>query len=51
MYLFHLCLPAAWLQNYSVLCVISRLSNPDSFYDNLLELKTNPKDESTLVLQ
>lgn len=50
MYFFHLCLAAAWLQNYSVLHVINRLSNPDSFYDNLLELKNNSKDMSTLDL-
>lgn len=43
MYLSHLCVAAAWHHIYSV------LSNPDSFYEDLLEDKTNSKDVSTLV--
>lgn len=43
MYLSPPCLAASWHQIYSI------LSNPDSFYDDLLEYKTNPKDVSTLV--
>jgi len=49
MHLFHLCLVAAWLQNYSVLHVISILPNPHSFCDNLMEPKINPKDVSRLA--